>query len=48
MVGDAFDCNVNGDGTYNQVTESFYYVTDLDSNTVVLVYYNNVSSRSTK
>ena len=47
--GDAFDCDVNGDGVYAPETERFYYVTDMtngvttDSNTAVLVYYNNVS-----
>lgn len=47
--GDAFDCDVNGDGTYDATTERFYYVSDMtngvttDSNTAVLIYYNNVS-----
>ena len=47
--GDAFDCDVNGDGVYNSATERFYYVSDMtngitqDSNTAVLIYYNNVS-----
>ena len=47
--GDAFDCDVNGDGVYDSETERFYYVSDMtngvtqDSNTAVLVYYNNVS-----
>jgi len=41
--GDAFDCDVNGDGVYDPSTERFYYVTDID-NTTVLIYYNNVSS----
>jgi len=46
--GDAFDCDVNGDGEYTE-TERFYYVSDLyntttkqfDSNYAVLIYYNN-------
>lgn len=44
--GDAFDCDVNGDGTYDSTTERFYYVSDLDtdSNYAVLIYYNNVSA----
>ena len=42
--GDAFDCDVNGDGTYDENTERFYYVTDMDDSTAVLIYYNNVSS----
>ena len=47
--GDAFDCDVNGDGTYDPTTERFYYVSDVtngittDNNTAVLIYYNNVS-----
>ena len=41
--GDAFDCDVNGDGTYDENTERFYYVTDKDDSTAVLIYYNNVS-----
>lgn len=44
--GDAFDCDVNGDGTYDAATERFYYVTDLSgvSNTAVLIFYGNSSS----
>ena len=42
--GDAFDCDVNGDGEYNPDTERFYYVTDLDDSTAVLIYYNNVEN----
>ena len=41
--GDAFDCDVNGDGKYNSDTERFYYVTDMNDSTAVLIYYNNVS-----
>ena len=47
--GDAFDCDVNGDGVYDSTTERFYYVSDMtngvtqDPNTAVLIYYNNVS-----
>lgn len=41
--GDAFDCDVNADGKYDSETERFYYVTDLDSNTAVLIYYNNTT-----
>lgn len=45
VSGDAFDCDVNGDGTYDAETERFYYVTDMEnnSNVAVLIYYNNVS-----
>lgn len=50
--GDAFDCDVNGDGVYDATTERFYYVSDLyntttkefDSNYAVLVYYNNTTA----
>lgn len=47
--GDAFDCDVNGDGEYDAITERFYYISDaingtkIDKNTAVLVYYTNVS-----
>ena len=48
-VGDAFDCDVNGDGTLDAATERFYYVSDyFDTSTKtfndkvsVLVYYSN-------
>ena len=42
--GDAFDCDVNGDGNFNATNERFYYVTDLEgnSNYAVLIYYSNV------
>ena len=45
ISGDAFDCDVNGDGIYDAETERFYYVTDMEnnSNVAVLIYYNNVS-----
>ena len=50
--GNAFDCDVNGDGEYNSDTERFYYVSDyynastklFESDTAVLIYYNNVSA----
>ena len=44
--GDAFDCDVNGDGIYDSNTERFYYVTDMEKNNdiAVLIYYNNVSA----
>ena len=43
-TGDAFDCDVNGDGVYDSVTERFYYVTDVDSETAALILYNDVAS----
>lgn len=44
-VGDAFDCDVNGDAIYNQETERFYYITNLDANPnhAVLLYYSNTT-----
>ena len=45
--GDAFDCDVNGDGIYDENTERFYYVTDMNDSTAVLIYYNNVSKGKT-
>ena len=42
--GDAFDCDVNGDREYNSDTERFYYVTDMDDSTAVLIYYSNVEN----
>ena len=45
--GDAFDCDVNGDGVYDSETERFYYVSDKDADSssdyATLIYYNNVS-----
>mgnify|MGYP004461661613 CR=1 FL=1 len=41
--GDAFDCDINGDEAFDEATERFYYVTDLDSDTATLIYYNNTS-----
>lgn len=50
-TGDAFDCDVNGDGVYDSATERFYYISDyFDTNTkqfndkvAVLVYYSNTT-----
>ena len=42
--GDAFDCDVNGDGNYDPATERFYYVTDLNSTTAILLFYTTTSS----
>ena len=52
--GDAFDCDVTGDGIYNPGTERFYYVSDyyntntklFEDDTAVLIYYNNVIAGS--
>ena len=39
--GDAFDCDVNGDGTYDSESERFYYLTDENEETASMVFYNN-------
>lgn len=52
--GDAFVCDVNGDGTYNSENEMFYYVSDyydtsiadFDDKYVTLLYYTNVNNGS--
>ena len=52
--GDAFDCDVNGDETYNPETERFYYVSDyydtttksFNSDYAVLIYYSNTVNGS--
>jgi len=49
LAGDAFDCDVNGDGEYNSLTERFYYVSDFydtktksfDRDYATLIYSNN-------
>lgn len=49
-VGDAFDCDVNGDGIFNQENERFYYISSLtngvtvNDGVAVLVFYNNVKN----
>lgn len=44
-TGDAFDCDVDGNGIYDVETERFYYVSGLDGNegspVAVLIYYNS-------
>ena len=50
--GDAFDCDVDGDGNYNSTNERFYHVSDLYNTTskkynskyAVLIYYTNTVS----
>ena len=49
--GDAFTCDVNGDGKFNELTERFYYMStyyntvtkEYEDDTAVLVYYNAVT-----
>ena len=53
-AGNAYICDVNGDGTYNATNEMFYYISDYyntstqttNSNYATLIYYNNVSEGS--
>ena len=42
-AGDAFDCDVNGDGTYDATNERFYYLTNSSDNKAILIFYNNTS-----
>ena len=52
--GDAFDCDVNGDGIFDEDTERFYYISDwydtdwsvrtYDTSYAALVYYTNVTN----
>ena len=49
-VGDAFDCDVNGDGEYDAEAERFYYVSDyydtqsktVNNDYAVLIYFSNI------
>lgn len=40
--GDAFDCDVNGDGIYDSISERFYYVTDLHRYDAILNWQDGV------
>jgi hypothetical protein len=41
-VGEAFDCDINGDYTYDPVTERFYVLkSDASAEIVTLIYYSN-------
>ena len=44
-AGDAYDCDVNGDGTFDATNERFYYLTDSGSN-AVFIHSNNTSQVS--
>lgn len=46
LPGDAYDCDVNGDGTYDATTERFYYLTDDGNDNAVLIFYNNISNNT--
>ena len=43
--GDAYDCDVNNDGTYDAETERFYYVGSEGTN-AVLIYYRNINNQT--
>ena len=51
-AGDAFTCDVNGDGKFNELTERFYYMSEYynpntkeyEDDTAVLMYYSNVNN----
>lgn len=45
--GDAYDCDVNFDGTYDADTERFYYMHTLEGN-AVMFYYNNMINEDQK
>ena len=45
-AGDAYDCDVNNDGTYDEQTERFYYVGSEGSNSI-LIYYTNINNQTT-
>ena len=50
-IGDAFTCDVNGDGIYDETKERFYYVSNyyntetqtFDTQYATLIYYSNIS-----
>ncbi len=42
-AGDAFDCDVNGDGTYDATSERFYYLTDTSNGNAAFIFANNTS-----
>ena len=42
-AGDAFDCDVNGDGTYDATNERFYYLTNTSNGNAVFIFSNNTS-----
>ena len=43
--GDAYDCDVNNDGTYDAAKERFYYVTS-DGDNSILLYYTNMNNQT--
>ena len=45
-AGDAFDCDVNGDGTYDATNERFYFLTNSSDGNAVFVFANNISQQN--
>ncbi len=45
-AGDAYDCDVNNDGVYNDQTERFYYVAEYGDKSA-LIYYTNMGDQAT-
>ena len=45
-AGDAYDCDVNNDGTYDSETERFYYITEYGDKST-LIYYMNMGDQAT-
>ena len=41
-AGDAYDCDVNGDGTFDATNERFYYLTDTSDGKAVFIFSNNI------
>ena len=46
VSGNAFDCDVNGDGTFDPVTERFYYLTTDEYGNALLIFYNYTSAEN--
>ena len=42
-AGDAFDCDVNGDGTFDASNERFYFLTNTSDGKAAMIYSNNVT-----
>ena len=40
-AGDAYDCDVNGDGTFDATNERFYFLTNSSNGNAVFIYSNN-------
>ena len=41
-AGDAYDCDVNGDGTFDATNERFYYLTNSSDGKAVFIFSNNI------